>query len=124
MSNNKFSVGIPSDPTEAIKLLTSIKTKHTALGATSPLAGLKWVEIDAALVIATEQDALSDEFRSRAEAATGARDAKMPVVTETIRSARDVLMGLNRDNPDALGEFGFKVSDARSAKASPEKPVV
>ena len=69
-------------------------------------------------------DALSDGFRSRAEAATGARDAKMLVVTETLRSARDVLMGLNRDNPDALGDFRFKVSDTRSAKASPEKPGV
>jgi len=119
MPNNKFSVGLPSDPSEAIKLLTSIKTKHAALGTTSPLAGLKWAEIDPALTAAAEQDALSDEFHSKAEKATGARDAKMSVVTEAIRSARDVLMGLNRDNPDALGDFGFKVSDARSGKATP-----
>lgn len=122
MSNNKFSVGIPSDPSEAIKLLSSIKTKHAALGATSPLAGLKWAEIDPALTVAAEQDALSDEFHSKAEKATGARDAKMTVVTEAIRSARDVLMGLNRDNPDALGDFGFKVSDARAGKAAPAQP--
>ncbi len=69
------------------------------------------------------QDKLSDEFRSKAEAATGARDAKMTVVKEFIRSARDVLMGLNRDNPDALGEFGFKVSDARSGGGETPPPV-
>lgn len=122
MPNNKFSVGIPSDPSEAIRLLTAIKTKHAALGATSPLAGLKWADIDPALTVAVEQDALSDEFHRKAEKATGARDAKMPVVTEAIRSARDVLMGLNRENPDALGDFGFKVSDARSGKAGSQQP--
>ncbi len=118
MANNKFSVAIPSDPSEAIKLLTSIKTKHAELGATSPLAGLKWGEIDPALTVVMEQDALSDEFHRKAEKATGARDAKMPLLLETIRSVRDVLMGLNRDNPDALGDFGFKVSDARAASST------
>ena len=43
----------------------------------------------------------------------------MPVVTEAIRSARDVLAGLNRDNPDALGEYGFNVSDAHAANSKP-----
>ena len=123
MANNKFSVGIPSDPSEAIRLLTAIKTKHAALAATSPLAALKWAEIDPALTTAVGQDALSDHFHREAEKATGARDAKISVVTEAIRAARDVLMGLNRDNPDALGDFGFKVSDARAAKTSTPKPV-
>ncbi len=45
---------------------------------------------------------------------TGAYDAKTPLVKETIRAVRDVLMGVNRDHPDALGDFGFKGSDARS----------
>ena len=85
--------------------------------------GLKWAEIAAVLTVATEQDKLSDDFRSKAEAATGARDAKMPMVTETIRSVRDVLMGLNRDNPDALGDFGSKVSGARSGNGGATPPV-
>ena len=122
MPNNKFSVGIPSDPSEAIQLLSSIKAKHATLGASSPLAGLKWAEIDPALTVAAEQDALSDEFHSKAEKATGARDAKMPAITETIRAVRDVLMGLNRENPDALGDYGFKVADARPASISAKKP--
>jgi hypothetical protein len=123
MANNQYRVEIPADPTETIKLLATIKAKHDALGAASPLAGLKWAEISPALTVAAEQDKLSDEFRSKAEAATGARDAKMTMVKESIRSARDVLMGLNRDNPDALGEFGFKVSDARSGGGETTPPV-
>ncbi|MGL4401763.1 MAG: hypothetical protein ACRCXD_18030 [Luteolibacter sp.] len=123
MANNQFRVEIPNDPTETIKLLGAIKAKHEALGATSPLGGLKWAEISPALAVAAEQDKLSDDFRSKAEAATGARDAKMTMVKDSIRSARDVLMGLNRDNPDALGEFGFKVSDARSGGGGETPPV-
>ena len=122
MSNNKFSVDIPTDPSEAIKLLAAIKAKHTILGAATPLGGLKWTKIDPSLTIAQEQDALSDDLHSQAEKATGARDAEMQVVTEAIRSARDVLMGLNRENPDALGDFGFKVSDARPANSGAKKP--
>lgn len=123
MSNNQFRVEIPADPTETIKLLATIKAKHDALGAASPLVGLKWTEISPALVVAETQDKLSDEFRSKAEAATGARDTKMTLVKDSIRSARDVLMGLNRDNPDALGEFGFKVSDARPGSGGAPPPV-
>lgn len=122
MANNQYRVEIPADPTQTIKLLTIIKAKHDALGTASPLAGLKWAEISPALAVAETQDQLSDEFRSKAEAATGARDAKMTIVKEAIRSVRDVLLGLNRDNPDALGDFGFKVSDARSGKAATKRP--
>ena len=123
MANNQYRVEIPTDPTETISLLAAIQAKHLALGANSPLGGLKWAEISSALAVAAEQDALSDELRRKAEAATGARDAKMTQVLESIRSARDVLMGLNRDNPDALGEFGFNVSDARSGSSGGTPPV-
>lgn len=122
MANNRYKIDIPTNPAEAIALLTAIKTKHEALGAGSPLAGLKWADIGPALAVAAEQNELSLELRRKAEAATGARDAKMPALTDAIRSARDVLMGLNRDNPDALGDFGFDVSDARSSKESPPPP--
>lgn len=122
MSNNRYRIEIPADPTEAIALLTAIQAKHELLAAASPLAGLKWAEIRPALTVAAAQDQLSDELSSQAETATGARDAKMPEVKDAIRSARDVLMGLNRENPDALGAFGFKVSDARKGGGTPDAP--
>lgn len=40
MSNNQYRVRIPTNPTEALKLLGVIKTKHEALGAVSPREGL------------------------------------------------------------------------------------
>ena len=122
MANNRYRVEIPANPGEAIALLNAIKSKHEEQGTSSPLSGIKWADINPALAIAKEQHDLSVELRRKAEAATGARDAKMAVVNDALRSARDVLMGLNRDNPDALGDYGFDVADARAAKDAPAPP--
>ncbi len=115
MPNPKVRVDIPSDPTAKIALLKKAKTKHDELAANSPLKGLKWENIASALARADTADQLSDELGRKREKATGDRDVEMPTVTEALRSIRDVLLGLNRDNPDALGDFGFDVSDASSS---------
>lgn len=122
MPNKQYRIEIPADPTEAIALLNKIKTKHLSLAAASPLAGLKWTEINPTLATADEQDQLSDELRRKSQEATGLRDAKMPAVMDTLRAVRDVLSGLNRDNPDALGAYGFKVADARKGGSTPPAP--
>ncbi len=122
MPNNQYSIEIPVNPTACIALLNKIKAKHADLGAASPLAGMKWTEINATLATADEQNQLSDELHRKAQEATGKRDAKMPAVKDAIRSARDVLMGFNRDNPDALGAYGFTVVDARKGSATPPPP--
>ena len=74
------------------------------------------------LAEAKAQDQLSDDFHRQAEKATGERDKYVPAITEFIRSIRDVLLGIYRDNPDALGDFGFKVSDSSSAPAPAPTP--
>jgi hypothetical protein len=40
----------------------------------------------------------------------------MPGVTQALRDARDLLLLANRDNPKALGDFGYKVDDSPKAK--------
>jgi hypothetical protein len=42
----------------------------------------------------------------------------MPDVTQALRDARDLLVA-NRDNPKALGDFGYSVDDCPQAKAKP-----
>jgi hypothetical protein len=126
MAKSNVRVPLPSDPSESIALLKKVKKKHDELGAASPLTGLKWGEISPALATADEQDGISDDLRKQAEKATEARDEKMPVVTEALRAARDVLSGLNRANPRVLGDYGFTVDDsprpaAASAKAKDAK---
>ena len=46
----------------------------------------------------------------------------MPKVTQALRDARDVLLVTNRENPKALGDFGYVVDDSPQAKAK-AKPV-
>ena len=122
MANNQYKVEIPRNPTELIALLSKVATKHAALGAASPLTALKWGENLPKLAEAKAQDQLSDDFHRQAEKATGERDKYVPAITEFIRSIRDVLLGIYRDNPDALGDFGFKVSDSSSAPAPAPTP--
>ncbi len=43
----------------------------------------------------------------------------MPEVTQALRDARDLLLVANRDNPKALGDFGYVVDDTPQAKAKP-----
>ena len=38
-------------------------------------------------------------------------------VTQALRDARDLLLVANRDNPKALGDFGYAVDDSPQAKA-------
>jgi hypothetical protein len=40
-------------------------------------------------------------------------------VTQALRHARDTLLVANRENPKALGDFGFVVDDSPQAKAKP-----
>ena len=115
MANNQYRIEIPTNPTEAIALMTAIKTQHEALGATSPLAGLNWTKYGAAHTKAAEEDARSSDLRKKAEVATGARDVEMPAVKDAIRSCRDILSGIHRENPDALSAYGFKVTDSQSS---------
>jgi len=54
----------------------------------------------------------------KAERKCRARDAAMPGVTQALRDARDLLLVANRDNPQALGDFGYEVDD--SVQANPK----
>jgi len=57
------------------------------------------------------------EISKQAEREYRARDAAMPDVTQALRDARDLLLVANRDNPKALGDFGYVVDDTPQAKA-------
>lgn len=121
MAKSSIRVPLPTNPSEAIALLKSVKTKHESLGAASPLAGMKWADlIGPALARAEEKDGLADQLHKDAEKATEQRDKEMPVVTQALRSARDVLLGLNSDNPRVLGDYGYAVDDTPAAAPAPK----
>jgi hypothetical protein len=78
---------------------------------------LKWSAIAAALADAKTHDDDAADLAKQAEREYNARDAAMPKVTQALRDARDLLLVANRDNPKALGHFGFVVDDSPQAKA-------
>jgi hypothetical protein len=60
-------------------------------------------------------------LRSKPEREYRAGDSTMPNVTEALRDARDLLLVANRENPKALGDFGYDVDDSPQAKAKPAR---
>lgn len=89
------------------------------LGASSPLGNLKWREISPALAAAKTHDDAASDLSKQAEKEYRDRDVTMPKVTQALRDARDVLLVANRENPKALGDFGYVVDDSPQAKPKP-----
>jgi hypothetical protein len=122
MPKKNVRVVIPTNPTEQIALLGKIKTKSDELGDASPLKGLKWNKIGPALATAKLNDDTANDLSKQVENAYGARDPEMPMVAQALRDARDILLGLNSDNPKALGDWKFEVNDSPQASSTPAPP--
>ena len=113
---------IPENKSELCTLAAAIKAKHTALGAGSPLKDMKWDDLGPAIDEASGFDKSAKQLAKDAEKATGEREKRMPKVSQAVRSARDILSGLNADNLKALGDWSFTVDDSPQAKAKAQKP--
>jgi hypothetical protein len=107
----------PSNPTEQITLLGKISAKHFALGASSVLASFKWIEIGTSLTDAEAHDEEAAKLPKQAKQGYRVRAAAMAGVIQALRDARDLLLVANRDNPKALGDFGYADDDSPQAKA-------
>ena len=58
----------------------------------------------------------AEDFQRQADLAYRKRDLLLAEIDESIKSSRDLLLGIYRDNPKELNQWGFDVSDtARSA---------
>ena len=113
---NTVRIEIPSNPTDCLKLASAIMQKHTNLNDGSPVKGLDWTANGPAITAASGFDNQAAQLHRDAEVATGERDKLMPAVVEFVRQNRDVLVGVYRQNPKKLGEFGFTVNDAVAKK--------
>jgi hypothetical protein len=115
-------VVIPENKSAICALAAAIKTKHLAMGAASPLNGMKWDELSPAIDEAAGFDKQAKQLEKDTEKAYGEREKRMPKVYQAVRSARDILSALNADNLKALGDWTFVVDDSPQAKAKPQKP--
>jgi len=118
MANSLYRVKIPTNPEELLNLGSNILKRHTELGDSSPLNTLianSWAVNGPKVAegIIKHQNAM--ELSRKAEVATKERNILLPDITESIKASRDLLLGVYRDNPKKLSEFGFEVSNSTRA---------
>lgn len=132
MAKNNYRIDIPGNPDDLIALGKKIKDKHVALGDNSPIKGVKDIDLFAGkLTTADTKNELSKQLYRDAEKATQDRDLPLGHVgqlrEQTVRywvtSARDVLLGLNKGNEQALGDWGFTVDTSPPVKKT-KKPAM
>jgi hypothetical protein len=122
MANPNIRIVIPSNPEEIIDLASKVYKKHTVDAAKSPLVALQthtWTSNGPQVATALTLHQQAEDFKRQAEEAYRKRDLLLTELTESVKSSRDLLLGIYRDNPKILGEWGFEVND--SARASKKK---
>lgn len=122
-------VNIPANADKLIQLSQAVLTKHVAMGAASPLSGLKIAEWTANTATADTENKKAAQLRRDAERATQNRDNAMSDNTDplgvefNVKSARDILMALHKGNEQVLGDWGFDVdTSARPSGPTPPTP--
>jgi hypothetical protein len=129
---HSMRIKVPANPDELITLAKAIGTKHTNLGASSPLNSIQDIaKLAAQTAIADTNNAAAKTLAKQAETATQARDVALgqsgQLTPGTVRflvtSARDILAGANKGNEKKLGDWGFNVDDspapAKTKKTNP-----
>lgn len=122
MGKSKPRVDVPRNPSEELKLAAKIYSKHLELGAASPLNMLQshtWATNGPNIVTAQDLQNEAEELQRKLNQTYEKRDLLLAEIDESVKASRDALLGIYRDNPMALGEWGFDVHD--SPKASVKK---
>lgn len=120
MANSKPRVNIPTNPAQKLDLASRIYAKHMADGDKSPLNALQsytWSDNGPEVVNAQALHQQAEDSQRQADLSYRKRDLLLTDIDESIKSSRDLLLGIYRDNPKELNQWGFDVSDtARAAK--------
>jgi len=119
MANTKPRVNIPKNPAQKLDLASKIYAKHSSMSDASLLNALQshtWTANGPEVANAQTLHQQAEEYNRQAEEAYRKRDLLLSEIDESIKSTRDLLLGIYRDNPKELGQWGFEVDDtARSA---------
>lgn len=125
-------INIPKNADQLIQLAKNIVAKHTTDGVVSPLGGLDMADMNTKTSTADTENKSAAQCRRDAEKATQNRDNALgsgaggPVkgtVEHYVKSARDVLLGLNKGNEQRLGDWGFDVdTSVRAGNPAPTTP--
>ena len=120
MASNKVRVVVSRNAVELLELGKKIYAKHTELAGSSPLNMMqshKWEDNGPRVANALELHSKAEEYKRLAEEAYRERDLLVAEIDESVKASRDLLLGVYRDNPKQLGQWGFEVNDtAKAAK--------
>jgi hypothetical protein len=120
MANSTYRVTIPKNAEELLDLAASVYKKHTDLGAASPLNSMvshKWADNGPNVASCLALHKQAEELKRQAEETYRQRDLLLGEITESVKASRDLLLGVYRETPKTLGEYGFEVDDSvRAAK--------
>jgi hypothetical protein len=123
MANSTYRVNIPKNTEELLDLAAQVYERHTYLAATSPLSAMvshKWADNGPNVAPCLLLHKKAEELKRQAEEAYRQRDLLLGEITESVKASRDLLLGVYRDTPKTLGEYGFEVDDsARAARKQP-----
>jgi hypothetical protein len=120
MPNSNYRVSIPKNAEELLDLAGNVLKKHTELAGASPLNSMvshSWVDNGPKVAISLDLHKRAEELTRQAEEAYRQRDLLLGDVKESVLASRDLLLGVYRETPKKLGEFGFEVDDSTRAAA-------
>lgn len=120
MSNPKVRVDIPSNPSDKLSLAGRIYAKHTADAEKSLLNAMqthKWEDNGPEVANALSLHLQAEDLQRQANLAYRKRDLALNEITESVKSSRDLLLGVFHDNPKELSQWDFDVSDTPKAAA-------
>ncbi len=123
-------ITIPTNVDALIKLAQAIQAKHQALGAASPLNGIRDIaNLKTQTDLAAASNTQAEELSRQAETAIEARDNALGFDLTTpgyvryyVASARDVLLGLNKGAEHILGDWGYDVIASIKSNGAPTPP--
>ncbi len=120
MGNPTIRVNVPKNAEELLDLATKIVSKKNELGATSPLTAMvshSWTENEQKVPTCLDFHNRAEELNRQAEEAYRQRDLLLGDIKESVLASRDLLLGVYRETPRVLGEYGFEVNDSVRAAA-------
>jgi len=116
----KMRVTIPRNPKELLLLAEKIYQKHLSEGTNSILGLLNdhsWTIEGPKISVALDSHNLAEIKSKESEKAYRERDLHIPNIINIIKTSRDLLTGLNRNNMKRLSDWGFEVNDTPLANA-------
>ena len=113
---SKPRILIPQTHGDLIALAAAIQDQHTSLGKNSPLAMLDWGTIAGQIKEAGDVHGQIEGLNNQVEKLTEQRANLLAPLGDFVRSARDILSGVHRNEMRSLGDYGFKVDTTPKAK--------